>query len=68
MRTTTGSWASWWGRRKLLLWLVSEVVASGEGDTGGSVQVNLEHVAAVCVPVNRCWWPEDAKQAGMLQR
>ncbi|CAL1163159.1 unnamed protein product [Cladocopium goreaui] len=34
------------------------VVASGEGDTGNSVQVNVEHFAAVCVPLNSCWWPD----------
>lgn len=38
------------------------VVASGEGDTGSSVQVNVEHFAAVCVPLNNCWWPEQAQE------
>eukprot|EP00435_Cladocopium_sp_Y103_P044438 s407_g12.t1 len=38
------------------------VVASGEGDTGNSVQVKVEHFAAVCVPLNSCWWPDGPQE------
>ncbi|CAJ1441093.1 unnamed protein product [Effrenium voratum] len=34
------------------------VVASAEGETGSSVQVSAEHLAAVVAPLHRCWWPE----------